>query len=925
MKRTSLSQLIIFSILCLFSLEVSAKGEVTIYQRADINSLQSFFNPLNFFNRAACAKESKTPSRSTLFLLDNVNLGRTLYRIAQNQNLDKNEFVKNGIYQYRKTFLWVAKLIHERLQSGRIPLLSSDLEDDDDLKNYFQINRTCLLDQNCQNLDFYISRFWNNNTNYTGFEKQHMSFYKTIDDFSKKNFLDYHLKEKGGIQWHCHRLHRFSKVNGQLFSTKLENSELGQIVADLQNLEQNLTACEESLSEINNLKNAVYQIELETKDEDKWEDLGFDYWHSFKLYLRYAMKYSDHHASIAGPFHKIFKEINLEDSLLIIPLGCENVTKPKCDQESLSLNSIRELAKNTLDQLDPKLDFLQPLSLGPEDQMLLKPTPDVGTDILNLGQELNADVWASNFKEKLSNKGSLLKQDLLSAISFYQILSSKVNLTNYTKDLAQNISDKLKMKDDELHYLCKEYAAYDTSGASLIKNELNLLKSKNYLDSISSHLVKMETAEFLSLFEKMAVTIKSICEKPQVVKYFQGKSSPLSEGFYPWYVQKFSLPAKSDQASALDKTFHGDKTPYLYFNYSELLSSTEMTAKIHDKDVLCFSPISCARNSLKHIINIYHALEYSKAFVALGDSIKSPALFNPYTERTACGVYDPWYKTKYTIVNFFSNLTQAAISTFTPGLVYTQFHLEPKQVLSMKQLIDEGKIEYDINYSKQKIKTELVASLGPLLGVPCSVSISNFDTKALHLYQFGGVSMAKCEESTKHKLYVSSEGEITPNEPSSYSHCFSCSLNFETVGMLSQNPILAKAGPVYYLIRAFVGLIKGFRDNVNVPKSQEVDLYYLLESYRKFGEIDKDCVKRLRDGKVCQKDACEDFYVKMFRQLDIYNVEKIDHSTYFTAKNPNHYNEVHVSQRGCKSPTIIESNGTCFDVVRVRKAQDCKL
>jgi hypothetical protein len=917
MKKSSLLLLsIIFS---LMTFNLWAKGEVTVYKRPDINSLQSFFNPLNFFNRAACAKESKTPSRSALFLLDNVNLGRTLYRVAQNQNLNKNEFVRSGIYHYRKTFLWVAKLIHQRLQSGRLPLLTSDLNEDDDLKIYHQINKSCMLDQNCTSLDQYISKFWSSTTNFTGYEKQHLALFKTIDNFSKKDFLDAHLKQKGELKWHCHRLHKFSKVNGQLFATKLESLELGQIVADLQDLEQNLTTCEESLAEIDNLKNAVYQIELETNEEDKWEDLGFDYWHSFKLYLRYALKHSDHHASISGIYHHIFKEINLEDSLLMIPLGCENITKPKCDQESLSLNSIRELAKNTLDQLDPKLDYLQPLSLGPEDQMLLTPTPDVNTDILNLSQELNADIWASKFKEKLSTKGSLLKQDLLSAISFYQILSSKVNFARYSKDLALNIEEKLKVKDDEIHYLCREFAAYDTSGASLIKNELSLLKTKNYLDSLTTDLVKMETSEFLSLFEKLASFVNTLCTQPKLNKYYASKETPKPEGFFPWYIKKFSLNAKSDLALSLDKAFSAGKEPYLYFNFADFLTP----GLAEDKDVLCFSPISCARNSLKHIINIYHALEYSKAFVALGDSIKSPALFNPYTERTACGVYDPWYKTKYTIVNFFSNLTQAAISTFTPGLVYTQFHLEPKQVLSMKQLIDEGKIEYDVNYSKQKIKTELVASLGPLLGIPCSVSISNFDSKAMHMYQFGGVSLSQCHQNSKHKLFVSSSGEITPNEPASYSQCFSCSLNFETVTLLSNNPVLAKAGPVYYLIRAFVGLIKGFRDNVNVPKSQEVDLYYLLESYRKFGEINKECIKRLRDGKVCQKDACENFYVKMFRQLDIYNVEKIDHSKYFTAKNPHNYNEVHVSQRGCKSPTIIETNGTCFDVVNVRKAKDC--
>ena len=72
------------------------------------------------------------------------------------------------------------------------------------------------------------------------------------------------------------------------------------------------------------------------------------------------------------------------------------------------------------------------------------------------------------------------------------------------------------------------------------------------------------------------------------------------------------------------------------------------------------------------------------------------------------------------------------------------------------------------------------------------------------------------------------------------------------------------------------------RDPVNVPHRYEVNPNYVLETFRRYGEIPNNCVKRLKEGKPCMENRCEQALADLFQEkwgTSIKGIElKMDHA-----------------------------------------------
>jgi hypothetical protein len=128
------------------------------------------------------------------------------------------------------------------------------------------------------------------------------------------------------------------------------------------------------------------------------------------------------------------------------------------------------------------------------------------------------------------------------------------------------------------------------------------------------------------------------------------------------------------------------------------------------------------------------------------------------------------------------------------------------------------------------------------------------------------MSVGVCNQNQKQDINVYAASDIQAQKPKNSNFCFDCQINFESAASLVYG-----FGPVtsaLYIIRAFVRLFKGLNDPHDVPKSWNLNLKHLLETYTKFGEVPQKCVGKLSEGKRCMLDPCEE---NILNQLDSYN------------------------------------------------------
>ena len=150
--------------------------------------------------------------------------------------------------------------------------------------------------------------------------------------------------------------------------------------------------------------------------------------------------------------------------------------------------------------------------------------------------------------------------------------------------------------------------------------------------------------------------------------------------------------------------------------------------------------------------------------ITSGETILSANLGNPYATRVACGLYDPWEKRNRMIYRFFHDLAQSAILGIFPSPVYVSVDIDPKKITSFATLLNQGKVVYHPIYNRRKVHLSLIGDLGPLIGVPCSISISGNPINPLEYYSFDGISFSGCRENGKisieGKEYTVQDGDI---------------------------------------------------------------------------------------------------------------------------------------------------------------------
>lgn len=856
-------------------------------QGAEFEAPRFDLQELKFSNRAKCATESELPAHSAFLMISNVDAAKAVYRLAKFRGEDVEETTKLGIERFRFSVLTMVNIIHERLTKRELPLLPADIsrEEGHIPGNYRNVMNSCREGRYCKALDSYLEKIWKVASKNISSGSKYLELFKVDNYHSKDNYLtEQEFDKNSSRELTCAYLKKFSPLQAHLYGTKPNKMALESIANAVHSMDQNFGHCTDFESQ-ENLQVAAYELNIPNLREkslfrkESWQEKGFDYWHSMKIYLSYAFRNAPEMAQIAYPFAPLFSGVILEESVMLVPNGCRSLSPSKCDGDRLALNSIREFAKEDFKKEALELDILSEVPNGPDDDLVNDMIPSVNVDELDLAAHDTASDWLEHFSGNLGRSRALMKGRLIKAVNTFTFLLNSTSVEKLLAKLDEQFQGSLfsgkrvnldNTQKNELYQLCSEFSFAQHDKWSFIRKNLELLAKSTIMEDLAGQITNLNTNSSFNFFMKLGDAVNSACYALKQHEIWDDDFELDKSGFLPWYTAKvYDNKVESKYEEKLKESL---KTQRPLLAFPQYLESNELD------DVICASASDCARKTIEATLALYSATQYAQTFWTLEQKIKSPDLFNPYAERTSCKVYDPWFKTRSTIFSFLWDMGQTAASAFVPGMIYTKAELQPRMVTSFNELVRDGKIEYDTRYQKEKILTAITADFGPLTGVPCAISLNRSHRNPMSVLRFTGISVGACNSTEEYDLNVSSASDIGANRPSGHSECISCRLNFESVSGVIAN-VTGNVGPAFFLIRGIYNLYKSLKDPYNIPRSWEVHPYNAYETKALYGEIPKSCVRDLRKGGSCLSACAEKVSDKLRETIGGY-VKSFDLSTY---------------------------------------------
>lgn len=107
---------------------------------------------------------------------------------------------------------------------------------------------------------------------------------------------------------------------------------------------------------------------------------------------------------------------------MLTPNGCKSLTPPKCNNEYLSMNSVREFAKVSMNSFSA-YEYV-PKNLAQE--TLNKGVRSINDDFLGTRSFETANDWLQNFRKNLIQNRGMLKSKFMSSIGNLGIIKEKV-------------------------------------------------------------------------------------------------------------------------------------------------------------------------------------------------------------------------------------------------------------------------------------------------------------------------------------------------------------------------------------------------------------------------------------------------------------------------------------------------------------------
>jgi len=767
-------------------------------------SLAAFAGPedmLEISNTPQCAADMKSPTKSIFLAVSFRDMALVLKELAPQIGKEPVEFIKEGNRVFKVKLNLVAQAILQGLASGQLPYIT-------------------------QKNDSFIKQAWSQ--------------------------LDQQVGLKSLESMQCYEVNDINSYYSELFIRGVNTSTLEQLARQYKMKSGRLLGCSEDNITANTDFYPVYNYDLKVKDAANWEQHGFDFWISFKIYLSWAWrnweaKNQNGQVLNEGIYHKVLRTMPIEEQVVLLSNGCRSVTRPECNSDFLSSTELRSLFS-----LDRKKLALTSSTLEMRDNIV-----DNNDALEDKVRQRMADTakdneWIRSFQKALLAFTQDHKDRLYQANVLMSSLAAQKGLPQFLQDL-QGTLNKPELHE-ELYYMCSEVRLIGQEKPfSVFKFDLEFMRQQSQkLDGLLHFGLSVQ--EMVSLYGQALPVMLNVCDQYDASLGSHPEHNDHWKDYKGWYKNYLSRYKILDAFMNSEDGETPNPVPTTVRNYVQ---------------GLCADPVDCGRNLVESVVDLNRVILHAKTF--LRNEVITAPIFSDRAEKVACGMYDPWESSRLNKKKLFADIGGAALFGWTGLPIYLDLNFKPKELVSMNKLIEDGHVKFDLQFDRGKINKSLALNFGSFLNVPCSVNLSEEDTQAApnnqaQTYVFSGLSVNACK-ANQHQYLSSPDKQIdsfkkTPD--ANLTACGQCAINFQQVGtMLTGNAF----APLRFIIRLAQGLMRYSAakddDSIN-PHKFNINSRYLVETYDKHNSIPPECVPMLTRGLRCQANICEALAVREF-------------------------------------------------------------
>lgn len=909
------------------------------YEQLLSGSGESFFSandvmPIVFSNRAQCALESQNPANSAYLMVNAERVGKQAHSILLANHIKDRSYIYSSLKAFRLRLSYLSHEIVSRLLNGELPFLPYDLKKTIEAyqkkgrkKNRFlyprlqKIVSSCEEDMlGCKDFEDYVKKLWEISEQPKTLKKKLL---REVDTALVNNY--HHLPVRTNHALQCYYLKKFSPLQAHLY-LPFASQKILEENAKAQFKEQSLvTECVNPSESLSSLYYTM-QLDLAVVEEEKFTKLGFDFWHSFKTYLDWAWREDIYPATIhfQNEAHELkwFKEIDLGAMLMLVPNGCKSITKPSCDASYLAMNSVRKLSQYAYES--PTLpnkqfgdihrsDHPRYVPWGPEWDLVKEEKPSVNGDVLRTLRYKDSRAWLKNFVKNTQRMKVEYKNRLWKAVNQLELLNIQLAPDLFLKELEKNFNSQKNLNwYTKFFYMCVEYNVAKGPMVNQLEENFKLIPELSSLPKIHPILTAEKLKEYYSYYKKVSQSVFKTCQYLSKKNAFTGKGHKYDPaGFKKWvldYGQDYDYIGKEGP-----KLYSSEEVALVSYPMSSITPSTFKSS--------CIDAIDCARMLMESMVYLYSVGTYADTFFKTKDGILSPSLFNPYAERVACKTYDPWKRKRNNRKLLALDLLNTALFGWNPSPLFFAFDVQEGELISFDKFIENGKIKYAANMTKDQFRASLIAHLGPITGTPCVVALGkslvpiDSSNNYPNIFGFSGITFGyqKAYEN-RGNIDIESKksgalklGGIETGSRVSRNFTAACTMHFTPVSAVEYRQLdNADFSPVKFgvsLLRAFLNFFNN-RKHPDFPRQKKYNGDQVRETYVVDGEITKRCLRRLAQGKSCFKHSCKeevvDFMEENFSGRIIqFRFEKYSYKSLVRMSSCNGFYELNLNSKAC--------------------------
>lgn len=826
-------------------------GLILIVASLTSNTFALDFNlaPLEYNNRAACAALSNKPARSAFMLVDAFNAGKATYAESLKKNENHNAKAEEGVKLFRLMSTHLAVEIANKIMDGTLPLLP--VNDEGSWKKYFEASKGC-LEQNrlltCPKMNDFLSDVWSR-SHLSKKDADWGSLGATENDFWPKQ-----LKAKLG----CRIVKKFSSFHSNINNAKPTRDVLQQIGIESQEPETFMDSCFAYDKEDKDTRFSTIQLDIADSSSDAdWDNIGFRFWHTLKLYLSWGFRYAPEYQKEFGEYKRSFSSLAFEDSIMFMPNGCRSITIPQCNDMGLASDAMRAAKYLGMTHV-----AVSELPIKPIDVLFQGQAQSINNDEMGLFKAENADLWYKDFKDKLSNLRVNMVSRLNIGLTKLNIITYLLNVETLSKDLEELTKvDPETLDKNEIFLACMETSLIKNQFYDDIYQEIQKISETKELDQVLQVDMIEALPKYVDYFSKLTTTMGKLCKNFEERNLLRNATPKIYNSLNNW---AFGVIRPAEKYNYTNQCLTNPKNVACPNNIDKKYITLEGKGV-----VVCKTALECSRIVLESMVNVVSVRRYAKAFLPLNETIQSPSLLNTYAMPLACKLYDPFALKNRAWKLFVADLASSVLYGATCG-AFSFNLIEPKseQVASLEAIQKDYITTYEAKMRKLPASYALDVNLGFLTGIPCSFGINNQPGMSQANYTpnnyYNGINLRYCKgksEVISHVDNTAGNASIGDIKNNTYNACFQCGINVRTIAASSAQAmscftpqawvgkaIIAGASIFQSSLRFFSNL----HDENNIARTYEINVDQISKSMENAGVISKKCHHKLKKGFTCK-------------------------------------------------------------------------